>query len=1116
MPDKRGDHLQQGPNYWLLAAEASSEVDTRLGTANLLPASLAIPHWKASQLLEIIKSSGFLLSPKPIFETLRLTISEALTSDSKSRIKLRINKGIMNIDAHLAAPLLRRRPRGNRTSTIGDFPSSARAGAIVLRPPKSGDYPLSATPNLPTRHEDRGQYELEFQPANITRASLHALSIAVSVALVLVPCAVIQIFLLRWLNLSGVPRAVANATCFFTYTQLFYVTSLAVNKSRRLTSGRQGRTLTSRSWVSLDWLTFSLVASIALAVDEMVFLFMLRQGVPLSTGSLTGTASGAVFAFSVVSGVTYDSRTKLRGAVSVSEHRPSLRQIQLRAQHEGIAFFLPAYNEAQNLQIIVPKLVRYLAETLACPFRVIIVNDGSTADDTYETAERLAEKFFNSVSVVHHPRNMGYGAALKSGLRAALASQHNLIAFCDADNQFEVESLGTLLATLNDAGADLAVGYRIVRADSVKRRIMGNMWHRLSTQLLDFGGVRDVDCGFKLFTREVVANVFPHLRGDYATVSPELLARAKAKGYAVVESGISHSPRAFGRQTGSDFKVVTGSLVRLFELRSTIRDEEKQTQQVLDAREFVGLQENSFLTRNRDYCAWLVAALATVLSITSYIVADRLGAVLLYKDSVSHMEIARRVIDSTSPGLAQVGAVWLPLPHIMILPLVWDNKFYTDGFAGSIISMIAFVAMAVLMYLLVRDMTNSKVGGLAAASVLMSNVNMLYMQSTPMTEALLYFFIIGMILCVYRWALTGRYQYLILGGIAALLGTLTRYESWPILACLVVAVILIGRQRAAHMKPSLRRASTLDNSIVYVLIAALGIGAWLVWNWAIFKNPLYFQDGQFGKPSLWVSSGDPVIGNWLLSFKTYWYAMSDTETWPLLALAAGGLCVFLISEWRTREGAIRSLPVLSLLVIFPFFVICLCKGQRPMDVMQVQHDYYNVRFGLMMLMPTAIFIGYLATVVGKIFRLRPVVYAAGAFLIGFSCMVNWSLLSSHNVATYNEPKSYLLSGGLAEQDKVVAFIKHNYSGGRVLMESYGNEYVAFNVPSNELVYEGSYRQWQPALRDPAVNHIEWIIMSCQSKDPDLVCASIGKSELAPYKLAYHTPDNVYRVYQREI
>ena len=143
-------------------------------------------------------------------------------------------------------------------------------------------------------------------------------------------------------------------------------------------------------------------------------------------------------------------------------------------------------------------------------------------------------------------------------------------------------------------------------------------------------------------------------------------------------------------------------------------------------------------------------------------------------------------------------------------------------------------------------------------------------------------------------------------------------------------------------------------------------------------------------------------------------------------------------------------------------------------------------------------------------------YFVGGALMVLTILINWSLISGHNVATYNEPYQYLQSGGLDDQDAVVAFFKDNYSGGRVLMESYGNEYVAFAVPSNQLVYEGSYRKWLPALQDPAENHINWIIMSCQKSTPDIVCSGVGKSQLRPYKLVYHTHDGVYRVYRRRM
>jgi hypothetical protein len=514
----------------------------------------------------------------------------------------------------------------------------------------------------------------------------------------------------------------------------------------------------------------------------------------------------------------------------------------------------------------------------------------------------------------------------------------------------------------------------------------------------------------------------------------------------------------------------------------------------------------------RDPVAWGVALAAALLSVAAYVTSVGLHGVLLYVDSISHLEIARRVVSSTSPGLAQLGYVWLPLPHLLMLPLVWITPLYQNGFAGSIVSMAAYVATAVLIYKIAFRLSGRKFAGAVAAAVFALNVNMLYMQSTPMTEALLFCMLAAMVYCVQQWADTDKYQYLLAGGIAALLATLTRYESWPVLACLLAAVAFIAWQRKhPGLTAKLRRSSMQDRVIAFMVVAFAGIAAWVIWNWAIFGNPLNFQDGSYAKPSNWVSRGEPAIGNWLIAAKTYWYAMGDNVTWPLLLLAAAGLVCLIGWQWRTRRGVARSLPVLSLLVIVPFFVGSLYAGQRPLHVLQINNDLYNVRFGLIMLVPAAILVGYL---VGTLQRLRPAMYVAGSLVLILAAGLGASLLRQGNVVTYEAARSTLTSMPVLKQDPVVTYLKAHYTGGRVLMESFGNESIAFQIPSSELVYEGSYRQWQPALRDPSANHIDWIIARCGNyPSPDKVCATLGRPQLSHYSAVYGTADGDYRVYQ---
>jgi putative flippase GtrA len=377
-------------------------------------------------------------------------------------------------------------------------------------------------------------------------------------AAVAATCTLAQLLVLAWLTRLGVGKLAANGIGFALSAQANFVLSALLTWGDRRPGG-------SGAWAG-RWVRFNTVALVALAVNELVFTIGGRVGLQLFMASAAGILTGAAVTFTLNNFVTFrDEKVQL-------ERRPALDEISRRARQDGVAFFLPAFNEAVNLRNIVPGIVGYFRQ-LGCPFTVIIVNDGSTQDDTYQAAEQLAQDYPANVLAVHHVGNQGYGAALQTGFRAALDTGHELIGFCDADGQFEIESFGTLLAALQSQEADLAAGYRIVRADSLKRRIMGRSWHWLSGLVLGAKTARDVDCGFKLFTRAVLKDIEPRISGGYAAVSPEVLSRAVSAGYRMAEAGVTHRSRSHGRQTGSDLKVVVLSLVCLFQLRLTLRTE---------------------------------------------------------------------------------------------------------------------------------------------------------------------------------------------------------------------------------------------------------------------------------------------------------------------------------------------------------------------------------------------------------------------------------------------------------------------------------------------------------------------------------------------------------------
>ena len=214
-----------------------------------------------------------------------------------------------------------------------------------------------------------------------------------------------------------------------------------------------------------------------------------------------------------------------------------------------LSYFFPAHNEEANLRGLVLEALATLPK-LADTFEIVVVDDGSR-DATGSIADELAVAHPGIVRAVHHPTNLGYGAALLSGFRAA---HHDLVAFTDGDRQFRVEDLGRLTERLAGPDApDVVVGYRIKRADPLVRtlyakayRFANLVWFRLR--------VRDVDCACKLFRRKALEGIAVESGGAF--FSAELLIKLRAAGRSVVEVGVPHHPRTAGSPTGAKPTVV--------------------------------------------------------------------------------------------------------------------------------------------------------------------------------------------------------------------------------------------------------------------------------------------------------------------------------------------------------------------------------------------------------------------------------------------------------------------------------------------------------------------------------------------------------------------------------
>ena len=224
----------------------------------------------------------------------------------------------------------------------------------------------------------------------------------------------------------------------------------------------------------------------------------------------------------------------------------------------SISLVMPAYNEADNIEPMVAEATPAL-EANADGHEIIVVDDGS-ADETAAVTRRVMESYPN-VRLVEHPANKGFGAAVFSGFTSA---EKDWIFYTDADRQFVLSELDRFVPYMDEA--DLIAGYRAPRRDPFMRVFYGKGWSALCTLMFGYT-VRDVDCGFKLFRREIIESLAPQIASRGATFSIEWLVRAKRAGYRFVELPVTHQPRVAGSQTGANIDVIVRAFRELMQVR---------------------------------------------------------------------------------------------------------------------------------------------------------------------------------------------------------------------------------------------------------------------------------------------------------------------------------------------------------------------------------------------------------------------------------------------------------------------------------------------------------------------------------------------------------------------
>ena len=311
------------------------------------------------------------------------------------------------------------------------------------------------------------------------------------------------------------------------------------------------------------------------------------------------------------------------------------------------------------------------------------------------------------------------------------------------------------------------------------------------------------------------------------------------------------------------------------------------------------------------------------------------GYTLYYGDAQCHLGIARRVIDSRTPGIDQLGTPWLPLPHLLTIPLVKDDNLWQTGLAGAIPSAACFVLAGAFLFAAAKLAFASRAAGAAACGLLAINPNLLYLQSTPMNEPVFLACLMALLYFTVRFRRTQSMAAVVGAGLAALAGTLTRYEGWFLIPFVTVYFLAVARRRP------------LTVAVVFSMLAAIGPLAWLAYNGWYWGDVLEFYRGQGSAKAIQGAASYPGDHNWALAWLQFRTAAQLCLGQPLL--------------WIGLVGALAALarrivwPLVFLALPPAFYVWSLHSGSTPIYVPTLwPFSYYNTRYGLAML-PLAAF-----------------------------------------------------------------------------------------------------------------------------------------------------------------
>jgi hypothetical protein len=474
-------------------------------------------------------------------------------------------------------------------------------------------------------------------------------------------------------------------------------------------------------------------------------------------------------------------------------------------------------------------------------------------------------------------------------------------------------------------------------------------------------------------------------------------------------------------------------------------------------------------TRQRD--STILAVLALAMSAVSFLHYFSHHEILLYGDAVAHMHIARRVLDSLTPGPLQLGTVWLPLPHILMIPCLVSDWMWRSGAGGSIPSMAAYVVGTLGIFRLLQDGLASRPAAWFGAAIYAANPNLVYLQSTAMTEPLYSALFIWTVVFVAEFARKVRSDphraaaTLERVGILLAAAMLARYDGW-FLAAFVVPVVL-ALLRSSRYQPEHKRLRRAARNLVLLTVSVAAL--WLAYNLREFGNPLEFAMGQYSARSIAerTSSGVPHPGEgspWVAALYFLKCARLNLGEAPLgwqLGWAGAGTLMVLVAARHFASWLLLWIPL-------PFYSLSIAYGGTPVFLpVWWPFSYYNLRYGLQLLPAVAAFIAFafgLMWRAGSSRRWWRALAIAPVLAMVLSYVSTWQgppicLREARVNSATRIPFESKLATELSRLPATAILLMYTGAHPGVLQQA--------GVPLRQVVNESNHPQWEQALDAPA-------------------------------------------------